>query len=566
MIKKLAAHIGEYKKQTILSPLTVTLESLCEVFIPLLMARLVDKGIQMGDRTVILETGGLLILTAALSLTLGVLAGKFAAQASAGFAANLRKALFYKVQDFSFTNIDRFSTSSLVTRLTTDVTNLQNSFQMIVRIAVRAPALLIFALFMAFSINGKMALIFLSVVPVLFAGLIFVATRVHPTFERVFKTYDRLNRVVRENLRGIRVVKSFVREEDEVAKFRGVSGEIYAEFTKAERLIALNTPMMQSAVFTCILLISWFGAKTIVAGAMTTGELMSLLTYTNQILMSLMMLSMVFVMIIISRASAERIVEVLNEFSDIAAPATPVTAVADGSVEFAGVKWRCFERVGLAVASGETIGILGGTGSGKSTLVELIPRLYDPAEGVVKVGGRDVKDYDLTALRDAVAVVLQKNTLFSGTIKENLRWGDENATEEEMRRACRLAQADGFISAMPDGYDTVLEQGGSNLSGGQRQRLCIARALMKKPKVLILDDSTSAVDTATDAAIRRAFREELPGVTKLIIAQRVTSVMDADRIVVLDDGEIESVGTHDELMEKSRIYREIYELQMKEAV
>ncbi|HWQ50546.1 MAG TPA: ABC transporter ATP-binding protein [Terriglobales bacterium] len=566
MIKKLAAHIGEYKKQTILSPLTVTLESFCEVLIPLLMARLVDKGIQAGDMTVILETGLLLILTAGLSLTLGVLAGKFAAQASAGFATNLRKALFYKVQDFSFTNIDRFSTSSLVTRLTTDVTNLQNSFQMIVRIAVRAPALLIFALFMAFSINSKMALIFLSVVPVLFAGLIFVATRVHPTFERVFKTYDALNRVVRENLRGIRVVKSFVREEDEVAKFRGVSGEIYAEFTKAERLIALNTPMMQSAVFTCILLISWFGAKTIVAGAMTTGELMSLLTYTNQILMSLMMLSMVFVMIIISRASAQRIVEVLDEVSDIAAPAAPVTGVADGSVEFDGVKWRCFEQVDLAIASGETIGILGGTGSGKSTLVELIPRLYDPAVGVVKVGGRDVKEYDLTALRDAVAVVLQKNTLFSGTIRENLRWGDENATEEEMRRACRLAQANGFISAMPDGYDTMLEQGGSNLSGGQRQRLCIARALMKKPKVLILDDSTSAVDTATDAAIRRAFREELPGVTKLIIAQRVTSVMDADRIVVLDDGEIESVGAHDELMEKSRIYREIYELQMKEAV
>ncbi len=566
MIKKLAAHIGKYKKQAILSPLTVTLESFCEVLIPLLMARLVDKGIQAGNMAVIRETGLLLILTAAVSLTLGVLAGRFAAQASAGFAANLRQALFYKVQDYSFTNIDRFSTSSLVTRMTTDVTNLQNAFQMIVRIAVRAPALLIFALFMAFSINSKMALIFLSVVPVLFAGLLFVATRAHPTFEKVFKTYDRLNRVVRENLRGIRVVKSFVREEDEITKFRGVSSEIYELFAKAERLLALNSPMMQAAVYTCILLISWFGAKTIVAGSMTTGELMSLITYTNQILMSLMMLSMVFVMIIMSRASAERVVEVLDEVSDIAAPSAPVTEVSDGSIEFVHVKWRCFERIDLAIASGETIGILGGTGSGKSTLVELIPRLFDPTEGVVKVGGRDVKEYDLETLRNAVAVVLQKNTLFSGTIKDNLRWGDENATEEEMRRACRLAQADGFISTMPEGYDSKLEQGGSNLSGGQRQRLCIARALMKKPKVLILDDSTSAVDTATDSAIRSAFREELPGVTKLIIAQRVTSVMDADRVLVLDDGKIEAVGTHDELMAQSRIYREIYELQTKEAV
>lgn len=432
MIKKLAGYIGAYKKQAILSPLTVTLESFCEVLIPLLMARLVDKGIQAGDLAVIRETGLLLILTAAVSLTFGVLAGRFAAQASAGFAANLRQALFYKAQDFSFTNIDRFSTSSLVTRLTTDVTNLQNSFQMIIRIAIRAPALLIFALFMAFSVSGKMALIFLGVVPPLFAGLIFVATRVHPIFERVFKTYDGLNRVVRENLRGIRVVKSFVREEDEITKFRGVSGEIYDQFTKAERLLALNSPMMQSAVFTCILLISWFGAKTIVAGSMTTGELMSLLTYTNQILMSLMMLSMVFVMIIMSRASAERIAEVLNEVSDITAPDAPVTDVEDGSVAFEGVRWRCFEKVDLSIASGETIGILGGTGSGKSTLVELIPRLYDPTEGVVKVGGRDVREYDLKALRDAVAVVLQKNTLFSGTIKDNLRWG----TRTQPRRRC----------------------------------------------------------------------------------------------------------------------------------
>lgn len=571
MIRNLAGCIREYKRASVLTPIFVTMEVVMEVIIPLLMARLIDLGIDQGDMAMIVRLGLALVLSTMISLAFGALSGKYAAAASAGFAKNLRKDMYERVQDFSFSNIDRFSTSSIVTRLTTDVTNVQNAFQMIIRVAVRAPIMLVFSLGMAFSVNPSLSLIFLAAIPVLGLGLYLVASRAHPIFERVFKTYDRLNTVVQENLRGIRVVKSYVREDHERAKFGGVSESIYKDFSRAEKLLALNSPLMQFSMYACMLLISWFGARLIVGSSMTTGELMSLISYAMQILSSLMMLSMVFVMITISRASAERIVEILEEKSDLKDSDQPIGPVKDGSIEFRDVSFGyqgkngqlCLEHINLAIPAGSTVGIIGGTGSAKTTLVQLIPRLYDATCGSVSVGGEDVRRYELHTLRNAVSMVLQKNELFSGTIKENLRWGREDATDEELVEACRVAQADEFIQGFPEGYDTYIEQGGANVSGGQKQRLCIARALLKRPKILILDDSTSAVDTATDAKIRQAFREQLPDTTKLIIAQRISSIQDADLILVMDNGRILEMGTHDELMEHSEVYREVYTSQMK---
>jgi ATP-binding cassette subfamily B protein len=542
-----------------------------EVIIPYLMAELIDYGIDAGNMSYIVKMGIALTISCVISLLFGALSGKFAASASAGFAKNLRKDMFYNVQNYSFSNIDKFSTSSIVTRLTTDVTNLQNAYQMIIRIAVRAPIMLIFSMIMAFSINHKLSLIFLVAVPVLGVGLGVIMMNAHPIFERVFKIYDKLNNVVQENLHGIRVVKSFVREDYEEKKFKNVSGEIYNDFVKAEKLIAFNAPLMQFCAYGCILLISWFGAKLIVGSEMTTGELTSLISYAMQILMCLMMLSMVFVMIIMARASAERIVEILKEESDLKNPANPVYEIKSGDISFKNVNFgyskkkrkMCLKNINLDIKSGETVGIIGGTGSSKSSLVQLIPRLYDTIEGEVLVGGRNVKEYDIEALRDSVAMVLQKNVLFSGTIKENLRWGNDQATDEEIERVCRLAQADEFVQTFPNKYNTYIEQGGTNVSGGQKQRLCIARALLKKPKILILDDSTSAVDTKTDASIRRAFRDEIPDTTKIIIAQRISSVEDADKIIVMDNGEINGIGTHEELLANNAIYQEVYNSQVK---
>lgn len=578
MVKELMKSIREYKKDSVLAPVCVSLEVVLEVIIPLLMARLIDYGIDGGELGYIWGMGLALAVTAMISLFFGALAGKYAARASAGFARNLRKDMYYKVQDFSFSSIDKFSTASIVTRLTTDVTNVQNAYQMIIRMAVRSPFMLIFSMIMAFGINARMSLIFLGVIPVLGAGLWLIMSRAHPIFERVFQTYDKLNNVVQENLHGIRVVKSYVREEHENEKFQEISGSIYRDFSKAEKLLSFNMPLMQLCVYTCMILISWFGARAIVASGnnpalgMSTGQLMSLISYAMQILMSLMMLSMVFVMITISRASMERIVEIKREESDLKNGPSPAHEVKDGSVAFHGVSFSyagrkgklCLRDVNLEIASGETVGIIGGTGAAKTTLVQLIPRLYDVTQGEVLVGGRDVRDYDIESLREQVAMVLQKNVLFSGTIKENLRWGDEEAPDEELVRVCKLACADEFVQTFPDKYDTYIEQGGgSNVSGGQKQRLCIARALLKKPKILILDDSTSAVDTKTDAMIRKAFREEIPDTTKFIIAQRISSVQDADKIVVMDGGKILDVGTHEELLGNSSIYREVYESQSK---
>ena len=573
MLKNVLKSVGEYKKETILSPITVALEVLLEVLIPYFMAVLIDKGINTGDMTEIIKYGMLLVVLAMAALAFGALSGHYAAVASAGFAKNLRKRMFYKVQDFSFLNIDHFSTSSLVTRMTTDITNVQNAYQMIIRVAVRAPIMLIMAFFMAFKVNSELATIYLWVIPILGIALAFIMTHVHPIFVRVFKTYDKLNNVVQENVHGIRVVKSFVREDFEEQKFKKISSSIYKDFTKAEKMIAFNAPVMQICVYTCMILISWIGANLIVGGTMTAGELTSMFTYTMQILMSLMMLSMIFVMTIMSKASVERINEVLIEVPDIANPEKPVTEVADGSIDFDHVSFSysqnpdklCLKDIDLHIKSGETIGIIGGTGSAKSSLVQLIPRLYDITSGALKVGGRDVRDYDLEVLRDAVSMVLQKNVLFSGTIKENLRWGNPNATEAELIHACQLAQADDFIQTFPDQYDTYIEQGGSNVSGGQKQRICIARALLKKPAILILDDSTSAVDTKTDAMIQKAFIDEIPDTTKLIIAQRISSVQNADRIVVMDNGRITDVGTHEELLASSKIYQEVYYSQVKGA-
>ena len=571
MIKRLSQCIREYKKDAILSPLYVLVESLLDVAIPFVMAGLIDKGIEAGNMSMILRYGAILVGFALVALTFGALSGRSCARATAGFARNLRHDMFHHLQVYSFSNIDKFSSAGLVTRLTTDVSNVQNAFMMIIRTLIRCPAMLIFAMVMSFRINHDISLIFLAVIPILGVGLYLIIKHVHPVFERVFKTYDRLNGVVQENLSGIRVVKNFVREDHEIEKFDSISGTIYKDFSLAERILALNSPLMQGCVYACMILVSWLGAKQIVIGNMSTGNLMSFFTYIMQILSSLMMLSMVFVMITMSRASAERIVEVLDEESDITNCDNPVYEVKDGSVEFTDVSFSYAKRpdktvlddIDLIIPSGQTVGIIGGTGSSKSSLVQLIPRLYDVTGGCVKVGGVDVRNYDLQTLRHNVAMVLQKNTLFSGTIKENLRWGNPDATDEELVHACRLAQADDFISTFPDGYDTYIEQGGTNVSGGQKQRLCIARAILRKPKILILDDSTSAVDTKTDALIRQAFREEIPNTTKIIIAQRISSVMDADQIVVMDNGRINACGTHEELLANNEIYREVYESQQK---
>ena len=574
MIKKLMKSIREYKKDSILTPICVAIEVILETIIPLLMANLIDDGVYGGEMNLVYKIGLELILCAVLSLVFGVLSGNFAAKASSGFAKNLRKDLYYKVQDFSFINIDKFSTSSLVTRLTTDVTNVQNAFQMIIRIAVRTPLMLIISLFFAISISPKLSLVFLIIIPILAIGLFFILTRVHPIMKRVFRTYDDLNNVVEENVSAIRVVKSFVIEEKEKKKFGKVSKSIFDDFSKAEKILAFNSPLMQFAIYSCILAISWFGAQIIIQSGMTeltTGELMTMFTYSIQILSSLMMLSMVMVMIAISKSSAERIVEVLDTQSDIHDPKKPIMEVKDGSIEFRNVsfsyvkdkKKECLKNINLKIKSGETIGIIGGTGSGKSSLVNLIPRLYNVTEGELLVGGQNVKKYHIESLRNQVACVLQKNVLFSGTITENIKWGDENATDEDVKRVCKLAQADEFISQFPDGYNTYIEEGGTNVSGGQKQRLCIARALLKHPKILILDDSTSAVDTKTDSLIRKAFKEEIPNTTKIIIAQRVSSVEDCDKIIVMDNGKINGFGTHNELLKNNKIYKEVYESQTK---
>ena len=569
MLKTLLKQVKEYKAASIATPLFMLLEVLMETLIPFLMASIIDDGVNAGDMAHIYKVGALMIGTAVIGLMGGLLGGRFGAKASTGFARNLREAMFNHIQTFSFSNIDKFSTAGLVTRLTTDVTNIQMAYQMILRMAMRAPASMLCALIMAFSINVRISCIYLLAVLFLSVCLFFIIRRGTRYFKEAFPKYDALNASVQENVSAIRVVKAYVREEEETKKFHKASNNIYNIFIKAEKNIIYNAPLMQLTVYTCIILISWIGAKMIVGTELTTGELMSLLAYCMNILMSLMMLSMVFVMISMSIASMERISQVLNETSDLQNPENPITEVKDGSIVFKNVEFGynttserpVLKDINLEIRSGETIGIIGGTGSAKTSLVNLISRLYDVTGGEVLVGGRNVKDYDMEALRNQVSVVLQKNVLFSGSIYENLRWGNQEATDEECRRVCRLACADEFIERFPDKYDTHIEQGGSNVSGGQKQRLCIARALLKNPKILILDDSTSAVDTATDARIRRAFREELPNVTRLIIAQRISSVQDADRIIVMEDGEINGFGTHEELLNTNEIYREVYESQ-----
>ena len=574
MIKKLTAQIGEYKKDTLMSPVSVTFEVILEVLLPVLMASVIDHGVEAGDMNYVIKMGAVMLVVAMLSLLAGTMSGIFAARASMGFGRNLRKAMYDNIQDFAFHNIDKFSTAGLVTRMTTDVTNIQNAFQMIIRMLVRAPIMMISALFMCVTISPKLSLIFLAALIFLGCVMFFIVTRAFPIFDELFKGYDRLNASVQENLTGIRVVKAYVREHFENEKFCKATDNLKDLNVRAEKLVVMNQPVMQFTVYTCILLISWFGAKMIVLdGIMTTGQLMSLFTYTMQILMSLMMISMVFVMVTMARSSAERIVEVLDEKSTLSNPEHPLYEVPDGSITFDHVNFsysddadKCVLRdVNLQIHAGETIGIIGGTGSSKSTLVQLIPRLYDVLGGSVRVGGHDVREYDIESLRNEVSMVLQKNILFSGTILENLRWGNKEATEEECRHACELAQAHEFIEKMPEGYHTYIEQGGTNVSGGQKQRLCIARALLKKPKILILDDSTSAVDTKTDSLIRKAFAEEIPDTTKLIIAQRISSVQESDRIIVMEQGQVVGFGTHEELMKDNEIYRDIYELQQKGA-
>ncbi len=569
MLKTLGAQVKEYKKDSLLTPVFMILEVLFETIIPLMMASIIDDGVKKGDMRHIYLVGGCMVITALLGLLTGILGGKYGASASTGFAKNIRKAMYDNIQTFSFSNIDKFSTSGLVTRMTTDVTNLQNAYQMILRMCMRAPASLICAMAMAFYVNAKVASVYLIAVILLGIILFSIIKVTMNYFDKVFKRYDKLNESVQENVSAIRVVKAYAREEYEQEKFSTASNNIYKMFVKAESLIALNNPIMQFTVYSCILLISWLGANMIVGSAMTTGELTSLLAYCMNILMSLMMLSMVFVMITLSIASAERVTEVLNEKADICNPENPVMEVKDGSVVFDHVDFRykkdapdyALKGIDLSIRSGETIGIIGGTGSSKSSLVNLISRLYDVENGSVLVGGKDVREYDLEVLRNEVAVVLQKSVLFSGTILDNLRWGDKEATKEECIRACKLACADEFIQKLPNGYETYIEQGGTNVSGGQKQRICIARALLKKPKILILDDSTSAVDTATDAKIRKAFAEEIPGTTKIIIAQRISSVSGCDRIIVMEDGQVDDFDTHKNLIENNQIYREVYESQ-----
>lgn len=577
MIKILSGSLREYKRGSILTILLSILEAAFEILIPLLMADLIDQGIDLGNMAAVWKFGIAILIFAALQLLTGVLSAHIAAKTSVGFSANLRQDMYDNVQTFAFSNIDKFSTASIVTRLTTDVTNIQNAYQMMLRMAVRGPVMLVFAMIVSFRINTTVALIFLAVIPIMAVLLLLIICKVGPIFTRVFHTYDELNNVVQENVRGIRVVKSFNQEEHEIKKFKGISQSIYEGYAAGERLLAFNSPIMQFFMYACMILISWIGAKAIVASGnnaalgMTTGDLTALFSYATQILMALMMLSMVFAMIIISIASARRIAEVLEEKTDIDDPDDPVMTVRDGSICFEQVSFaystksdkKVLNDIDLSIKSGQTVGIIGSTGSSKSSLVQLIPRLYDVSSGRLLLGGVDVRNYDLNVLRNAVAMVLQKNELFSGTIKENLRWGNENATDEEIEEACRLACADEFIQSFPDKYDTYIEQGGTNVSGGQKQRLCIARALLKKPKVLILDDSTSAVDTKTDASIQKSFAEFIPDTTKIIIAQRVSSVQHADLIIVMDDGKIAACGKHDELLKTCDIYREVYESQKK---
>ena len=577
MIRRLARCLREYKWTALVSPLAMIGEVAMEVTIPLVMAQLYDQGIAAGNMTIVVQKAMVLVLCAVVSLIFGVLSATYASKAATGFARNLRHDMYYRVQDFSFANIDKFSSASIVTRLTSDVANLQMAFQMSIRLAIRCPMMLILAMISSLRISPRLTTVYLVAIPLLAATLVCIVPFVFRIFDRVFQTYDRLNNVVQENVHGVRVVKSFVREDKEVDKFAGVSQAIYRDFCKAEHILALSNPAMQFCVYGCTLAISWIGAHLVVASGnngalgLTTGELSSMFTYTTQIFMALMMLSMVFVMMIMARAPMRRCYELLVEEPSLVSPENPVREVKDGSIDFENVsfrysakaKHRALKEVDLHIPSGATVGILGSTGSSKTTLVQLIPRLYDATEGTVKVGGVDVKDYDLEVLRDNVAMVLQKNTLFSGTIKENLRWGNPNATDEELVHACRLACADDFIRSFPGGYDTHIEQGGSNVSGGQKQRLCIARALLKKPRILILDDSTSAVDTHTDSLIRRAFREEIPGTTKLIIAQRISSIQDADIILVMENGKVACVGDHETLMKESDFYRGIYESQQK---
>ena len=579
MLRKLAKSIREYKLASILAPIFIAGEVTMEVIIPLIVAKLINEGIEyknaagevVGDINTLIYLGLVLVLCCIISMIFGTLSGDFAAKASTGFAKNLRHDMFYRIQNFSFKNIDKFSSASLVTRLTTDVNNVQMSYQMIIRIAVRSPLMIIFSFAMAFYIHPSLGTVFLCVMPVLAFGLALIIKLAFPKFTKMFKTIDHLNRVVQENLRGSRVVKSFVREDYEIKKFDKASNAIYDIALKADTLVALNAPLMLLCVYACMLLISWVGANLIVAGDLTKGELTSMFTYASQILMNFMMLSMIFIMLTMSKASAERITEVLDEEPDLKSPENPDTDVKDGSIEFRDVNFSysndteklCLSDINFSIKSGETVGVIGGTGASKSTLVQLIPRLYDTTTGEVLVGGKDVRSYDIKSLRDAVSMVLQKNVLFSGTIKDNLRWGNENATDEEIIKACKLACADEFIESFPDKYDTFIEEGGTNVSGGQKQRLCIARALLGAPKILILDDSTSAVDTRTDALIRKAMSEYIPETTKIIIAQRISSVENADKIIVLDEGRISAIGTHTELLESSVIYKEVYSSQQK---